>query len=366
MPSKYSGRAANVSPQQAITIACPVDHDPANAASVNVPLQKLADWIDAMAMQMDLIRIDNWAEQKAHSFGASPINDVAAAVDGSLFVAVGNTRDANTNLETSVDGVSWVARPSGTAALLQAVAHNGSLWVVVGAGGAILTSPDAKAWTARPSGVTDALWDVAWSPMLKLWCAGGENMRILTSPDGITWTNRPHSLGGTGTVNRIAWGNRTFVIRSYSCPQGIATSPDGITWTGRTLPAVGAWPTLVGFEGLTYVTTLAGSFFIAGAGNSAQPNQALIFTSPDGVTWTLRLTRNGYQPISDFVSTGRHVVGVMASAGEPLYVSEDGVRFAQREALPGVQTSASRLAFNGRVLVAVGGAGIFRSFVVGP
>ncbi len=43
MPSNYPGDPSGVAPHSTPTIACPVDADPANAASVNTPLQQLAD-----------------------------------------------------------------------------------------------------------------------------------------------------------------------------------------------------------------------------------------------------------------------------------------------------------------------------------
>jgi hypothetical protein len=45
MPSNYTGDPDDIDVSTPTTIACPVDADPANAASVNTPLQKLADLI---------------------------------------------------------------------------------------------------------------------------------------------------------------------------------------------------------------------------------------------------------------------------------------------------------------------------------
>ena len=45
MPSNYPGNAGNASAHGAPTIACPVDGDPRNAASVNTPLEYLADFV---------------------------------------------------------------------------------------------------------------------------------------------------------------------------------------------------------------------------------------------------------------------------------------------------------------------------------
>ncbi len=45
MPSNYSGNAARVAQGQAPVIACPVGTDAPNAASVNTPLQTLADFV---------------------------------------------------------------------------------------------------------------------------------------------------------------------------------------------------------------------------------------------------------------------------------------------------------------------------------
>ena len=45
MPSNYTGRASRVAQGQVPVIACPVGTDAPNAASVNHPLQTLADFV---------------------------------------------------------------------------------------------------------------------------------------------------------------------------------------------------------------------------------------------------------------------------------------------------------------------------------
>jgi hypothetical protein len=45
MPDNYTGKPTGLAPREPPTITCPVDKDPRTAASVNTPLQKIADYL---------------------------------------------------------------------------------------------------------------------------------------------------------------------------------------------------------------------------------------------------------------------------------------------------------------------------------
>lgn len=72
---------------------------------------------------------------------------------------------------------------------LASVAENGGRFVVVGAGGRVVTSDDeGQTWTERTSNVTYDLWDIR--PISDGFIAVGDKGTIITSPDGVTWTTQ--------------------------------------------------------------------------------------------------------------------------------------------------------------------------------
>lgn len=115
------------------------------------------------------------------------------------------------------------------------------------------------------------------------------NSTIWTSADGIAWTDR-----GTFPVKAVAYGNNTFVAAGTS---QIYTSTNGSSWTPRTVPT-GSW------NDITYGN---GLFVAVGASNSG------IITSPDGITWTQRLT--GVELWSVAFGNGRFIALSQSGAG---------------------------------------------------
>jgi hypothetical protein len=161
-------------------------------------------------------------------------------------------------------GQTWHTRNSGTSDFLHGVAWSGTQFVVVGAGGTILTSPDGNAWTPQHSGTLQNLDDIIWSDTQ--FVAVGAGGTILTSPNGSTWT--PQHSGISQLLWGITWSGSLFVIVGDS--GSLLTSPDGNIWTPQ-YPDTSS--TLAG-------AAWSGSQFVV-VGTSGT-----ILTSADGSTWT--------------------------------------------------------------------------------
>ncbi|OIO61399.1 MAG: hypothetical protein AUJ55_00160, partial [Proteobacteria bacterium CG1_02_64_396] len=234
-----------------------------------------------------------------------------------LFVAVG---DAG-RIVTSPDGLTWTPQTSGTTASLRDVTWTGTQFVAVGASGALLTSPDGVVWSPQV-GNTAIMLRVAWNgvTLVATGYGGGGSIPISwTSPDGVVWTEHA-SNGSLGTnATGLIWDATLGLFVQAGANGGIATSPDGVTWTPQTsgvatsfsdvtsngsglLVAVGlgtpkavvssdavTWtpaPSLaavrpygITWDGVRFLIPDATSRY-----NGATPG---VFTSPDGLNWSL-------------------------------------------------------------------------------
>jgi hypothetical protein len=100
---------------------------------------------------------------------------------------------------------------------LYSTAWAGSQYVVVGAGGTILTSPDGIRWTSQNSGTPYALSSVIWADSQYVTVGNV----ILASPNGVTWT--PASLGSPNALNSVTWMGSQYVAVGQG--NTIVTSP---------------------------------------------------------------------------------------------------------------------------------------------
>jgi len=241
----------------------------------------------------------------------------------------------------------WSTRTSGTAANLRNVVWSGAQFVAVGDGGAILTSPDGMTWTQRASGTTNALWGTAWSGT-QFVVVGGYGT-ILTSSDGTNWSQRNSGIPESNLYD-ISWSGTQFVAvgGEFRFPGNpaynnalILTSPDGITWTKR---ASGLMDRT--FYGMTW----SGAQFIAVSGSDLFPADTIISSSPDGINWTQRtVVANTAFTLFDAVWTGSQFVVV--GSGNVVFTSSDGVNWISHSTPTIINYGVIR---HGSYLVAVG------------
>jgi hypothetical protein len=177
---------------------------------------------------------------------------------------------------------SWTATSSGTQNGLYAVAYGNNQFVAVGGGGTVVTSPDGVTWTERNSGTTNWLGSIAFGNG-QFVAVGGVApaiaATIVTSPDGITWT--PRNAGTTNTFYAVAYGDGQFVaVSGAGVALGtIVSSANGADWTTRFFLTNTSLPS---FSGVAY----GNGQFVALAGGFEVGPEAVV-TSPDGITWTL-------------------------------------------------------------------------------
>lgn len=172
--------------------------------------------------------IATWAPATTNPGSTQTLN--ALASNNTLVVAVGD----NGTIQTSIDGLTWVATTSPTTSHLYGVTYTASgLWLASGAAGTLLSSPDGKVWTARTSNTVKDLRAVAATTPTAggtLYIAAGLGGALSTSPDGITWVNQ--TLAGAPDLYAI---NAAAIQSLVVGESGAAfTSTDGVTWTALT------------------------------------------------------------------------------------------------------------------------------------
>lgn len=285
-------------------------------------------------------------------------NFAAVAWSGTTLVAVGD----NGTIASSADGIAWTAQTSGTVQSLYAVAWSGTRFVAVGSGGIILSSPDGMTWTSRASGTTNNLFGIASSGTQLVVVGGtsalpatsyvvGGTSIILTSTDGINWTTQTSS---TKTLVGVAWsGSRYIAVGPLTSPsQVVLVSADGISWTPH------QWFTPFGADGGPgaglIAVTWAGTRFVAASSG--------ITSSADGTSWTTPVyVANGLN-LTALAWSGTQTVAVGANG--LIFTSPDGATWTSRSSgltivLNGSTASQainlSGITWTGTRFVAVGG-----------
>jgi hypothetical protein len=247
------------------------------------------------------------------------------ARDATRFCAVGN----NGSVASSPDGVTWTNQTGIADALTNSwngLTYANGLFVAVGNLGEVMTSPDCVTWTERNAGRLVANPDTGITGFLSsvtfgngLFVAVGEEPQnagptiglIATSPDGTTWTQRDSSVPPDvgASFDAVAYGNGRFVVAGLRIDGGtnVVTSEDGINWSSLGSPF-----------GRDFVGDIvyANGMFVAVGGR--------IWTSTDGITWTLRQDYRNLNRVAfgngRFTATGN--LGV-------ILVSTDGIEWMQ-------------------------------------
>lgn len=272
--------------------------------------------------------------QRAPIGTSSPLFGVAYDSVGTKWVAVTNT----STVVISSDGVNWSVPVSTNAAQSNGIAFGAGLFVKVGNGGTIRSSPDGITWTTRTSGTANTLNDVVF--VNSVFIAGGGSGTLLTSPDGITWTSR--TTGSTANLFAATYGVGGAVGPTGKYMIGAGGSPlvstDLVTWTSVSNAGGNT-------RGVLYA---GGQFVSAGL-------QGNLFTSPDGVTWTLRASNNQRHWRDITYGNGRFV-GVAENA-TALY-STDGATLNLVTGVAGLTGNLHGVGYGNGLFVGVGPSAI--------
>jgi hypothetical protein len=153
------------------------------------------------------------------------------------------------------------------------------VWVVIRATTTFDVSFDGVNYTNYAQGGGGAnVFNLAYSPSLKMFVATGASSNIQTSTSGSTWTKR--TIGGafSGTLDRIIWSPSLAKFFIYAFSGGnleVQHSTDGVTWTRVTGQAIPS--TFV-----TVVTNADGSIILARTTSGTDK----IWRSTDGIVFT--------------------------------------------------------------------------------
>ena len=259
--------------------------------------------------------------------GVAPgANDLRGVTYGTVFVAVG----ANGAMFSSADGIQWTALNSGVAGNLNA-ADFLAVYLAAGDGGVMLYSIDAVTLTAQTTGTGNNLYSIA-NNQVNLFVAVGAHGTILNSSDGKTWVAAASSEKATTEDLRAVSHASGGAWVAVGTNGALITSSDGSNWTSVISNA--GLNTLYGVAaGMNTVYTVASglipatsvfSYAAVGAGGT-------LVTSLDAVTWTRQpdigagartlfaVTHSAPLSGSQFVAVG---------AGGSIFTSADGNTWA--------------------------------------
>ena len=259
------------------------------------------------------------------------------------------------NLATSADGINWTLRSVNTSGGdVRHCIFNGTIFLAISTNRLVLTSTDGITWSgsqvlpAITVGIYTTYWRCAWSPIAQRFVAtiNGITRQYAYSNDatGTSWTLGTFPGGVSGYLP-IAYGNGIFVAHVGGSDQ-FRLSSDGITWESVTIPnsdAIGGYYEMAFGNGI---------FVLAGPGSQTS-GQNRIASSPDGRTWTPRMTTfvnpyvNYYSVAFGGKTVNRGIAALIAlgigdqnlNSRYPLY-STDGINWTKSNWPPGLSINA--------------------------
>lgn len=315
------------------TVAVPVGTDPATAASVEAPLQLLADRTRYLLRSLLGARAANWSQ--------SDISDITGGTfcSGANVMAICYDPDEDRFWAIDDDGAVVCTIPASYASPPATPGGGPHLWyddtsdpldntlwtasgaqvdIAAGAGAVVGVSSSAAGqiassggfagtWAARTPASGGVLWGrVTFDPASSLFIVAGTSgtpVHVETSPDGTTWTDRSVAAG--------------FSVNAES-PQAIASDPAGVAGT-LILSDSEFSHTL---DGLTFskgshsLATVPLALAYAGGGRwvAVLTSGDVAYSEDNGATWTAVTT-----PLDGFVATYVHIAadgrgGLVASA----------------------------------------------------
>ena len=233
-------------------------------------------------------------------------NDMRGLAFTTVFVAVG----ANGAIFSSPDGTKWTTQNSGVPGNLNAAVFS-NVYLAAGDAGVMLYSLDAITWTPQNAGTANNLYSMAHNGNLAV--AVGAKGTIVFSVDGKTWI----AAATPATANdlfAVTFGNGLWV--AVGAGGTVITSPDGSNWT-----AVAA-KTALDLKGVAAglnSTTNTTQFVAVGATGT-------LLTSPDSATWTAQ-PAIGPNTLSA-VTYGTQFIAV--GAGGSIFTSTDGTTWVSQ------------------------------------
>jgi hypothetical protein len=216
----------------------------------------------------------------------------SVAYGAGVFVAMGNSTTAF-QPSTSPDGATWTVRTGSTVTTATAntprVIFAGSQFVAVCGGtsatGQVSTSPDGITWTAR-NGSQAITAPVRIAHNGTIYLVLGGTTAAMSSTNGTSWTNRTSPLA---LVGDMAANSTLFVITGPSNPTSYHTSTDAITFTTRFLPTNATVSQPRGFRAGTIVRYTGTYFLITSTSDGSVGGNPTLYYSANGISnWKRR------------------------------------------------------------------------------
>lgn len=193
--------------------------------------------------------------------------------------------------------------------------------VLVGANAKISTSDDkGSTWTARTSGFTvgNEVESVAYSAAEAQFVITGWDAtnRVRTSPTGTTWSVSTDVLGDNGLVVGRSENDDLWLVGGYNAAFESSPSAASSSWTSRTVAA--------GFPSHIHalVRDDTGDLWVAGSSNN-------IYTSNDGINWTLRHDGDGSGVIRNIAYSPTIPKWIAVGEGYDIYTSSDAITWTR-------------------------------------
>lgn len=194
------------------------------------------------------------------------------------------------------EGVIWTNVSAGSSGDFYSVTQGPDRFVALarsGANGTITASVSGGPWEVVTTLTTFSSAAINYGG--GIYVAVDGNGKYSKSTDGVVWST-PVTLAGTSPgITGMAYGAGVFVITgTLNSNKAIWTSPDGSTWTERLSGSLGAGV----LNGVNYANS---QFFAFGSAGQ-------IVTSPTGTTWTSQVSGVSTTLYAGAYFSGRYVV----------------------------------------------------------
>lgn len=246
----------------------------------------------------------------------------------------------------SKDGINWeetLNMQNASSVFLLSLTFGNNLFVVSAEeSGTIFTSSDGKNWTKQYSGFNGMLSTTVWCDGAFVAVPHYEIGTFFYSSDGIKWEEHKAEVIGNDylRINEIIRGNGTFVAVGE---EGIiASSPDAKAWQFRNSPIYYS-------DNITSIIYANGLFCAVGHSNWSS---SVIWTSPDGISWTRTESQVGR--ILECVTYGndRFVAVSGGASGGPVITSRNGIDWTVTDS--GFAATLNAVCYGDNQFVAVG------------
>ena len=260
----------------------------------------------------------------------------AIAYGNGRFLAIGE-KGSQTPVYSSTDGMGWHYSASLPISYKHCnLTFGNGLFVVTCSDGSIFTSTAGDHWKQQSSPVTTALRDVAWGEGRFL--AVGYKGNLITSVDGTAWGSERSGVGND--LKAVAAGGGRMVVLGSG--HTVVVSEDGMNWMARNQHSV-----------LMNAVVYAGGQYVS-VGSAPLGGSSHIFTSPDGMVWTQRVSSISQR--LNGVAYGQGLYVAVGDAGTILS-SSDGITWRKRDYPPGGLSRLWDVTFAAGRFVAVGDGG---------